>query len=324
MPVTLKDIATELDISYATVSRVLGEKNVGRISVATQERVRKQASAMGYQVNHAARTLVTGQSQLLALQVYSLSAAFWTEMARELQMVVEAEGYEILVHASTGRADALRAAVDGVFLLDCKYSAEEMQAKRFLDKPHVNLGIFKPSEFDYVSVDLKQSSRAGLQRMYALGRRHIVFLQASYRSIETLIGEERFDAYRSFLAEAGLPETILFASHSTRAGAHAALVAYLSQGGKLDALFCENDEMAMGCYYALAQFGQTIPDDVVVLGCDGIEEGRYLTPSLTTIVQPVTQMCHEAWQMMKQRLENPTRPHQAKTFLAPLELRASL
>ncbi len=66
-----------------------------------------------------------------------------------------------------------------------------------------------------------------------------------------------------------------------------------------------------------------VPDQVALVGCDGIEDTEYLEVPLTTLVQPVAEMCGKAWEFLKDRMEKTKRKPRNKTFLPRLEIRDS-
>jgi LacI family transcriptional regulator len=81
--------------------------------------------------------------------------------------------------------------------------------------------------------------------------------------------------------------------------------AYAAAHGCPDGVLCVNDEVALGAYRALCDLEIKVPREVALIGCDGIEDTQYLECPLSTIVQPVEEMCRVAWQMLQERIENP-------------------
>ena len=79
----------------------------------------------------------------------------------------------------------------------------------------------------------------------------------------------------------------------------------------------------LGAYRALRECGYRVPDDVTLVGCDGIAEAKYLDAPLTTIEQPIVEMCRIGWQFLKQRMENNALPVQSATLRSELVVRKS-
>jgi LacI family transcriptional regulator len=88
---------------------------------------------------------------------------------------------------------------------------------------------------------------------------------------------------------------------------------YIREHGRPDAIFCHSDDVAMGIYRGLCDMKLRVPDEVALVGCDGIQDTEYLECPLTTLVQPVTAMCATAWQFLIQRMDRPgTKPQRMK------------
>lgn len=125
------------------------------------------------------------------------------------------------------------------------------------------------------------------------------------------------------LAQTGREPEYILAPDDTRRSVGGVLKDYIARRGAPDGLFCFNDDMAIGAFRALRDLGLRIPDDVALVGCDGIEDAAYLDPPLTTIVQPLEEMCATAWQFLERRLLQPLLPLQQVTLEPSLEIRGS-
>ena len=114
------------------------------------------------------------------------------------------------------------------------------------------------------------------------GRRRIAFIGASNPD------EPRFCGYRAALEEAGIgvdPALVLFAADAMGDG-HRMMRQLLAEQPRVDAVFCHNDETAIGALRAASEAGIRVPEQLAVAGFDNIEAGRYFTPALTTVEQP--------------------------------------
>jgi DNA-binding LacI/PurR family transcriptional regulator len=98
---------------------------------------------------------------------------------------------------------------------------------------------------------------------------------------------------------------------------------YLAKQEHPEAIFCYNDQTAIGAYRALQEVGLNIPDDVALVGCDGIDMSQYMNPALTTIVQPFEEMCLMAWHFLQNRMNNSDIPRQEAILKCRLEVRGS-
>ena len=114
---------------------------------------------------------------------------------------------------------------------------------------------------------------------------------------------------------------------NSRAAAYEAMRKYL-QGHytanlPIDALFCYNDYAAIGAGRALREAKFRIPEDVLIVGCDDIEDGAYLDWPLHTIALPIPQMCATAWQFFHTRFHQPQHPPQFKKFAGQLKIKSA-
>jgi LacI family transcriptional regulator len=98
---------------------------------------------------------------------------------------------------------------------------------------------------------------------------------------------------------------------------------YVRHQGRPEAIFCHADDAALGVYRGLCDLGVRVPEEVALVGCDGIEDTEYLECPLTTLVQPVAAMCATAWQFLQQRLEQPSISPQHAILKPKLALRES-
>jgi DNA-binding LacI/PurR family transcriptional regulator len=125
------------------------------------------------------------------------------------------------------------------------------------------------------------------------------------------------------MREAGLAPEWIDAPENTRQYGYRVLTDHIERHGVPHALFCENDELAVGGYRALSERGLRISQDIAVIGCDDTDEGRFLSPALTTISQPIEALCRHGWAFLKCRMEDRTLERQQLRLLATLTRRES-
>ena len=171
-------------------------------------------------------------------------------------------------------------------------------------KPLVSMGGMRftlnegDGSHDYVGIDLRGGAEAAMRHLVEIGCRRIAIIQP-YR-------EARYDGYASVLQEAGLIEEEIKTSSPKRTDARTALNEYLDVHPCPDALFAFNDDVALGAYRALRDRGIRVPNDVALVGYDGIEDTEYTDRPLSTVMQPVEEMCRLACEYLVRRIENPT------------------
>jgi len=150
-------------------------------------------------------------------------------------------------------------------------------------------------------------------------------LSQGHRKIALLAGEtithniqQRISGFRAGMAKyrATLPDEMVVQTSMTKLGGYQATAELLAK--KPTAVFCINDEMAIGLYRGLSERGLKVPDDLSVMGYDDIDLANFVTPKLTSIHQPAFEMGQVATKLLIERLHNPRLAHQDKQL--PLEL----
>jgi LacI family transcriptional regulator len=120
------------------------------------------------------------------------------------------------------------------------------------------------------------------------------------------------------------PEFIYYPlSEQQRTSARELIQQYIGKHGCPEAIFCHSDDAALGIYRGLCDLKLRVPEDVALVGCDGIQDTEYLECPLTTLVQPVAAMCATAWRFLLQRMEQPTTKLQRANLKPKLVIRES-
>jgi DNA-binding LacI/PurR family transcriptional regulator len=178
---------------------------------------------------------------------------------------------------------------------------------------------------DHVEVDLHYGAVQAVRHLVDGGRKRIAYLTMENLTYE---GDPRTDAYRQEMKRAGFGDEMIYQNHSPLPAAQSAdaldaVARYVKEHGTPDAIFCRNDHMALGAYRALRDHGLRVPEDVALVGCDGIAEAKYLDSPLTTIEQPIAEMCKIGWRFLKQRLDDASLPRQSALLMSELVVRRS-
>jgi DNA-binding LacI/PurR family transcriptional regulator len=301
---TIRDVASLAGVSIATVSRVINRP--GTTSEATANRVRDAIEKLGFRPSQVGRSLKTARSRTIGLLVPSLANPVFAESSAGVETAAAAAGYSVLLTAShydAGRevvaVETLLAHwVDGLVLTvsncDCSPILDRLDEQRV---PYVLLYNHPQGhERAAVTVDNVAAAAEAVGALIAGGHRRIAMVAgqrgASDRS--TL----RHQGFQLALARAGLPIG-RFEEVDFEAPALAAVVDRLFDVPEPPtALFCGTDMVAMAAIRALVDRGFTVPDDVAVVGFDGITLSALVSPSLTSVVQPVREMGEVAVQAL--------------------------
>lgn len=167
-------------------------------------------------------------------------------------------------------------------------SAAAQPARSSVPRPPIVLLKAEPSaEFSTISVDNRGGAMMATRHLLALGRRRIGHIGGPPTWREA---RDRADGWRAALAEAGVePGPMTSGDWSSASGARA-FADVLAQAPDLDGVFVANDQMALGLLHVAHARGVPIPDEIAVVGFDGLVEGAEFTPSLTTIGQPLREL----------------------------------
>jgi LacI family transcriptional regulator len=282
---------------------------------------------MGYRPNLLGRALAAGSASLVLLISPMPFAPYYVEISRHLSAQAAKHGYTFLSggtvseHGANGiPADDWLYGVDGIVVCDFlpHQEAYVVEALR-LKIPIVGLGVRHPFPSDFVKIDLRTATLALMDHFVAQGCRNVAMMGAPGTSRE----DPRVKAYLEVSEAWGKPPVVLAAQNQSRASGRQAIHDHFREGAPIDGLFCENDVLALGAYRGLVDLGVRVPQDVLLAGCDGLEEMAYQYTPLTTLVQPYERMCEMAWSMLQQRMNGSTEPARTVELAATLQPRMS-
>lgn len=324
MPATISELSARLKLSKGTVSRILN--NTGApFAEDTRRRVFAMAEELGYQPNPVARALATGRTGFVALWVRDLLSSYHAHVVHAVEEQLEKNGYHVVValhgKGSTSPDTFLPTlgGVDAIIAHDHRWVSPRSHMPQRI--PVISTGVgYDPECLDYVAIDLAPIAVEAVRHLIQPGRRRIAYLMYDlvYR-----VRDPRYEAYRAVMEEAGLPVETLEPPREDRASVRAFVREYIEAKGCPEAIFCHSDDIAIATYRALCDLSIRVPDDVALLGCDGIEDTEYMATPLSTMAQPIALMCETAWQFLERRLAEPDAPPQRIVLHPTLLLRES-
>ncbi len=328
--VTLEDIAKLADVSAMTVSRVI--KGTGGVSSATREKVLHFANELNYTANLAARSLATGRTGVIAIISGPLNQHYYANIVHLLESQLTASGYQMrLLHTQGEMKDLISStnasAVDGVIIAGMYNVVEEFRSiDPQIFQPCIYIDTLEHTGVDYIYSNLSGAVEESLDLMIAAGCQRMAYI-ANFKKAAVLPKEARKKTYCEVMEREGrtselitaLPTPDLTPSERIRV-----LKEYFEAHGCPDGLLCINDETATLVYRALMDLGYRVPDDALLVGCDGFPYMECFEPPLSTISQPMEQICELAWKFLQRRMANPDIPLQQAIFNAQLLVRKSL
>ena len=323
--VTQEQIARKLGISRQLVTFALA--GYPQVSEASRERILATAKEMGYRPNPHARALKRGRTGIIALWIPDQISTHYTRVARELNHLVKQAKHELIV-TDVGNDEAVEQVLshvpmDGVFAVDAPNAVRAHMKSAFgRSIPVISIGAHRPEKTDYVQVDLLAGATAAMDHLISSGFRRIV--HATFEQNERTDSGRRF-GYEQAMQKAGLkPEYFYYPlSEQQRPIVRQSIQEFIREQGCPEAIFCHSDDVALGIYRGLRDLQLRVPQDVALVGCDGIQDTEYLDSPITTLVQPVAEICGTAWRFLLQRLENPALDRQQAVLQPGLAVRES-
>ncbi|MBG0825810.1 LacI family DNA-binding transcriptional regulator [Planomonospora sp. ID91781] len=311
MGASLKDVAARAGVSVRTVSNVVNDFPL--VAPETRRRVQIALEELRYRPNVAARRLRAGRSGLIGLVIPEIDSPYFGELASLLVQAAQEHGWTLLVDQTNGDPEHERRLLEGMpgqlvdGLIMSPWGLSPVDLRRNADAvPLVLLGEQDAAGLiDHVSVNSVLAAAEATAHLIGFGRRRIAAIGVQPH-LANGTAEQRLTGYRQALRAAGIPHdpalevpvTTLHRDEGARA------MRRLLDGDRVpDAVFCFSDQLALGALRAALEHGLSVPRDLAVCGFDDIEDGRYVTPSLTTVAPNKAEIARQALVCLADRLE---------------------
>ena len=305
--VTIKDLAKAAGVSVTTVPQILNAKGA-RFSQATQDRVLALKKELNYVPDFNARNLILHSSKTIGVLVPNIGNPFFSSFARGIQAVCREKEYMPLIFSANHEVELERyylsrlveRSVDGLIIASASITTTTID--EILKPNAIPYLLFDQNQTDAgdrVQVDDYQGGKLAAEHLLALGHRKISMYLPTNPTDNVL---HRLAGFKETLQAAGVAfgEANVVHTALTKRGGYEGTAAILAQ--QPTAIFCANDELAIGLYRGLAERGVRVPQDLSVIGFDDIDLDEYVTPALTTIHQPINQLGEEAAHLLFKRM----------------------
>ena len=306
MAITIKDIARQAGVGVATVSRVLN--NSGYVSESIRKRVLAVVRDTRYLRNENARNLKINSSRNIGLFVKGISNPFFNKMIRIIEEKCALQGYILTIKNVNEHQDEMMLAANearssnlcGVILMGGVFGYTEEQFREIgvpcvLTTIHA-CGDVPKNVYSSVCVDDEKESQKAAEYLISIGHRRIGFIYDPSAEKATP-NQQRFFGYQKALAAHHIPydpRLVAHIAHTSLDTGYAigfnAVRALYSASPDMTAIMAFSDVMALGAMKGIFSLGLKIPENISVIGFDGIEAGEYYQPSLDTVVQPAGEM----------------------------------
>lgn len=315
---TIKDVAKRAKASITSVSYALN--GTGTISAATRQRVLKAAEELNYHPNAFARHLKKRKTRTIGVFITRFGGSFYEEILEGIHEAVLRTDYELLVcpESRSVRKILTQRQVDGAIVFDTKVRSDmlvKLASERF---PIIVLDRLLEAAYVLpLLVDNVQGVKEAFDHLYVQGARKIAFVSGPADSFDNL---ERTQAFLE-QAETHQATVTCYVGNFTEESGYDVANVILAHPGVPEAVFCANDQMAIGFIKAMHERGLEAPGDIAIVGFDDIQVARYMHPSLSTIGASRHSWGSQAATQLIDYLENetPFSPMRIPTRLIPRE-----
>ena len=317
--VTIKDLSAQTGYSVGTISRVLN--NQPNVSEKARTTILEAAAACGFQLNTNAQQLKQQRSNNILVLVKGSSNQLFSNLVEAIQSKLHGSAYHLVVDYMDEDSNEVLRAVQlcrekkpmGVLFLGGNRRHFLADFER-IDAPCV-LVTSDGSELPFknlssVCSDDKEAVRKVMEELISMGHRQFAIIGGDPERSDT--SRRRLEGCLTALNQHGISfhkDNYQAVRFSYEEGYQAA-ERLLSQNCSYTAIFCMADVMAMGAIRALSDHGRRVPEDVSVVGFDGLTIGAYMIPRLSTVSQSVSDLAQRSVELLKQAMEGSGAVHQ--------------
>lgn len=301
----IKHIAKISGFGVSTVSRVIN--NHPDVSDKTREKILKVIDEYNYIPNNSARNLKKTETNNIGLLVKGIYNPFFSEIVQIIETRLNDAGYSMIIHYKYDDINDIGAAIQfikekrlkGLIYLGGDFNNEDDEQLKYIDTPIV---ITSPNiieeayrkTFSSIVIDNKKSAYKAVDYLIKLGHRKICTIVTDLK--EKSISELRLEGYKQALKDNNIPynEDYINVGEFTFESAYNQMNSLLDKNSDITAVFAISDIMAIGAAKAILTRGLKIPEDISIIGFDGVEYSQYFHPSLSTIEQPKEEFGHKS------------------------------
>jgi LacI family transcriptional regulator len=327
---TISDIAKELKVTPATVSRALS--NHPGISTKTKDAVHSIATRLNYKKNSIAASLQSGKTNVIGVMLPSVETSFFGSVLHGIETIANLKGYNVLIyqsqenreHEAKGIETFLSARVDGILASMAKDTVDfahylEVKARNiplvFFDRANDDLGI--PS----VVIDDFKGAFLATEHLIKQGYNRIAHIGGA---THTSIWNARLKGYTAALAANNIPfeESLIYVGNISIESGKAAVKYFFENPNPPNAIFAVEDFTALGAVKELKDRNIKIPEEVGIIGFANELFGQHITPALSTIDQQTELMGMESIKLLLELISSKeaNKTKQLKIILEPIPI----
>lgn len=295
---TLKEVADMAGVTITTVSRMLNKPE--KVSKATTKRIRQAMRVLDYQPNEIARSLSKKASNFIGLIVPSARHAFFAQVIHSMETYIVKNGYKLLLCVSNHERQKeieyftmLRAnKVAGVIIAS---HTQDIAGSISLDAPIISIDRTISPDISTVGSDNFQGGRLAAQHLVERGCERVAYFNGGLMR-PGMSASLRQQGFEEALREHGLVPLVQTNQEDCLLSVnYQDLVAtFFEENSDIDGAFCSNDFLAAEIVRYALKHGKRVPEDIQVVGYDDIDLAQFYAPAITTIHQPVEDICRFA------------------------------
>lgn len=329
---TIRELARICGVAVSTVSRAMNDRS--DVNPETRARIRAAAERHGYVPNASARRLKIGTTQTISVVIQGELGQLLIEVLEHLGMAFADAGYDTVLshvaeqHATAGTVERIvrEGKFDGVVFLG-RYGSADREASSQLSRRLAEIDV--PMVFcttpDYsgaaslhssISVDDQTGAYELTSHLIAHGHRRIAFVGGGAERDGEHAWALRLAGYRAALGAAGIsfdeelvvPSVLPDQLYTMRNG-YESVAQWPGSGipGDVTAIMAVCDAAAVGAARALSEAGRRVPDEVSLVGFDGLDIGKYHVPRITTVAQPLAEIAQSTARVLLATMREPDR-----------------
>lgn len=310
---TMKDVAQRAGVGVGTVSRVINR--VPGVKESTLIKVNQAIKELNYIPDEYARGLKTKSSRTIALILPSVWYPFFSEFAYYVEKRLDKENYKLLLCNSNGNpteeAKYIKMLKQNKIDAIIAITYSDIEQYIYSNIPFVSLDRYFDKKVSYVTSDNYEGGKLAARKLLEHGARSLAYVgsHSKYPNGTML----RRDGFRDYLENIGIDYKEIFLQEPVN-DFTPYILEMLKVHPKIDGIFCHTDLLLLKLRKILNQYGYRVPEDIQLIGFDGMNLSSDLPLGISTIAQPVEQLANGAVDLVLRKIADPSLKNEAKMY----------
>lgn len=293
--VSVKDVAKLAGVGLGTVSRVIN--NTGSVSQETREKVLKAVADLNYVPNEVARNFKMQATKLVGLMLPTISHPFFSKLAYYIEKELYINGYKLLLcNSDTDRSKEIQYLqmlkqnqVAGLITI----SYHDYYAHEQINLPIVTIDRFISELIPHIASDNYQGGKLATEALLKGGAKKIAYVGG-----EPIFRSSVSDRKHALIDVANINQVPYVVYEAIDQSELDVAKGFLAKYPDVDGIFTSTDLFAAAMIREIQKSGKKVPQDIQVIGFDGIQTDDYFSPYLSTVVQPIEAISRESVKLL--------------------------